>query len=104
MHRDIYGHHDGPLQLAVSYDGTWKMRGLHSQFGVGFVIDMLTGLLADYAIWSMYRVLCELVGKKLKGEEKELWQQLHQDHCDVNHTGSMETDAAKVNRSDRCPV
>ena len=35
----------------------------------------------------------------MKGEEKKQWQELHQDNCDVNHTGSsgsMETEAAKV--------
>ena len=99
VHTDIYGESDGPLQLSVSYDGSWKTRGFHSPFGVGFVIEVLTGLVIDYAIRSKYCVECELVGKKLNGEEKELWQQLHEDHCDVNHTGSsgsMETEAAKV--------
>lgn len=99
VHRDVYGEHDGPLKLAVSYDGSWKTRGFHSPFGVGFVIEMLTGLVIDYTIRSKYCVECELVGKKLKGDEREQWQQLHQDHCDVNHTGSsgaMETEAAKI--------
>ena len=35
------------------------------------------------AIRSKYCVECEIVGKKLDGEEKELWQQLHEDQCDV---------------------
>ena len=99
VHQEIYGESNGPLQLAVSYDGTWKTRGFHSLFGVGFVIEVLTGLVIDYVIRSKYCVECELVGKKLQGEEKEQWQELHREHCDVNHTGSsssMETEAAKV--------
>ena len=35
------------LQLAVSYDGSWKTRGFHSPFRVGFVIEVLTGLVID---------------------------------------------------------
>lgn len=99
VHEDVYGQHDGPLQLSVSYDGTWKKRGFHSPFGVGFVIDVLTGLVIDYEVRCKYCMECELVGKKLSGEAKTQWQQLHQDHCDVNHTGSsgsMETAAAKI--------
>ena len=46
---------------------------------------------------SRYCVECELVGKRLSGEELETWKQLHADTCSINHTGSsgsMET--AKV--------
>ena len=99
VYRDIYGEHEGPLQLSVSYDGSWETRGFNSPYGVGFVIEVITGLVIDYAIRSKYCVECELVGKKLEGEEKDQWQELHQDHCDVNHTsysGLMETEAAKV--------
>ena len=54
VYRDIYGVHDGPLQLAVSYVGSWKTRGFHSPFRVGFVIEVLTGLVIDYTIRSKY--------------------------------------------------
>ena len=40
VHRGIYGESDGPLELSVSYDGSWKTRGFHSLFGVGFVIEV----------------------------------------------------------------
>ena len=99
VHRDIYGEREGPLQLSVSFDGSWKTRGFHSRFGVGFVIEVLTGLVIDYTVRSKYCVECELVGKRFAGDDKERWQQLHKDSCDVNHTGSsgaMETEAAKV--------
>ena len=77
----------GPRHLDVSYDGTWK-RGFQSPFGVGFVID--------YAVLSKYCVECEQVGKQLSEEELEMWKQLHVDQCAINHTGSMETEAAKL--------
>ena len=87
---------EGRRQLAVSYDGTWKTRCFQSPIGVGFVIETLTGLVLDYAVLSRYCVECELVGKRLSGEELETWKQLHADSYFINHTGSMETEAAKV--------
>ena len=66
---------------------------------MGFVIEVLTGLVIDYTVRSKYCVECELVGKTFARDDKERWQQLHKDSCDVNHTGSsgaVETEAAKV--------
>ena len=97
VYDERYGPCEGRRQLAVSYDGTWKTRGFQSPIGVGCVIEMLTGLVLDYAVLSRYCVECELVGKRLSGEELETWKQLHADTCSINHTGSsgsMET--AKV--------
>ena len=69
-HEEIYGESNGHLQLAVSYDGSWKTRGFHSLFGIGFVIEVLTGLVIDYVIRSKYCVECELVGNKLQGKRR----------------------------------
>ena len=88
VHRDVYGESDGPLELSVSYDGSWKTRGFHSLFGVGFVIEVLTGLVIDYVVCSKYCVECTLVGSKLSGDDQVQWQELHKDSCDINHTGS----------------
>ena len=99
VYDEMYGPCEGPRQLAVSYDGTWKTRGFQSPIGVGFVIETQTGLVLDYAVLSRYCMECEMVGKKLSGEELETWKQLHADTCFINHTGSsgsMETEAAKV--------
>ena len=87
VHRDIYREHEGPLQLSVSFDGTWKTRGFHSLFCMGFVIEVLTGFVIDYTIRSKYCVECELVGNKLTGNDKEL-------HADSS--GAMETKTAKI--------
>ena len=99
VYQEIHGPCDGPLHISVSYDGSWKTRGFNSLFGVGFVIEVVTGLVIDYVVRSKYCVECTLVGSKLDGEEKEQWLEIHEGHCDVNHTGSsgsMEVEAAKV--------
>ena len=99
VYDEMYGLCEGRRQLAVSYDGTWKTHGFQSPIVVGFVIETLTGLVLNYTVLSRYCVECELVGKRLSGEELETWMQLHADTCSINHTGSsgsMETEAAKV--------
>ena len=88
VHAEMYGPCVGPRHLDVSYDGIWKKRGFQSPFGVGFMIDTLTGLVIDYAVLSKYCFECEQVGKQLSGEELEMWKQLHVDQCAINHTGS----------------
>ena len=88
VYQEIHGPCDGPLRISVSYDGSWKTRGFNSLFGVGFVIEVVTGLVIYYVVRSKYCVECTLVGSKLSGEEKEQWLDIHEGHCDVNHTGS----------------
>ena len=95
----LYWPCEGPRQLAVSYDGTWKRCGFQSLIGIGFVIETLTGLVLGYAVLCMYCIDCELFSKKLSGKELVTWKQLHGGMCTINHTGSsgsMETEAAKM--------
>ena len=47
VYEEVYGPCEGPRQLAVSCDGTWKKRGFQSPISVGFMIDTLTGLVLD---------------------------------------------------------
>ena len=42
------------VAICVSYDGTWMKRGFTSQYGVGVAIDILTGLVIDYEVMSLY--------------------------------------------------
>ena len=100
VYDEMYGPCEGPRQLAVSYDGTWKTCGFQSPIGVGFVIEKLTGLVLDYAVLSRYCVECEMVGKKLSGEELETWKQLHADTCSINHTGSVGVDGDRSGQGD----
>lgn len=45
---------EGIINLSVSYDGTWHKRGHTSNYGLGIVIDVLTGLVIDFHILSKY--------------------------------------------------
>ena len=43
------GDEEGPLDVNVSFDGTWHKRGFTSNYGVGIVIE--TGLVLDYEVF-----------------------------------------------------
>lgn len=96
------------LDVAVSYDGTWHKRGFTSLYGVGIVIDILTGLAIDYQVLSKYCQVCVVVAAQLDSSSPDfaLWQSGHKEsgECNRNYTGSsgaMETKAAELlwNRS-----
>ena len=38
------------LDLTVSYDGSWMKRGHNSSYGIGCVIDTVTGLVLDLTV------------------------------------------------------
>lgn len=42
------------LDITVSFDGSWQKRGYKSLYGIGVVMDLLTGLVMDYEILSKY--------------------------------------------------
>ncbi|GFV72117.1 uncharacterized protein TNCV_2460501 [Trichonephila clavipes] len=44
-HEDLLGTANGVIDITVSYDGTWQKRGHSSLYGIGIVIDILTGLI-----------------------------------------------------------
>ena len=50
---DVIGE-DGVLNLGVSYDGSWAKRGHTSKIGVGAIIEIMTGLVVDYHVMSLY--------------------------------------------------
>lgn len=88
---------DGILDIAVSYDGTWMKRGHTSNFGVGIAIDLITGLVLDFKVYSRYCHACALKERKLKSDEFKCWFEMHKDSCDKNFfgtSGSMEAAAA----------
>ncbi|KAG8179531.1 hypothetical protein JTE90_025758 [Oedothorax gibbosus] len=41
------------INISVSYDGTWQKRGHTSLYGIGIVIEVLTGLVVDYEILTI---------------------------------------------------
>lgn len=54
------------LDICVSYDGTWQKRGHTSLYGIGVVIDILTGLVVDFEILSKYCHDCLTANRDLE--------------------------------------
>ena len=91
---------DSPVCITVSFDGTWQKRGLMSMHGVAAVIDIITGLVVDYEVLSMYCHSCSLKKAQLGADTAVFaeWYAIHRDDCSVNYHGSsnaMEVEAAK---------
>ena len=94
--RKSYENVDGPIDVHVSYDGTWMTRGHKSHVGVGFIIDCNTGFILDFEVLSNDCALCTKKSNILSEEEFETWKATH-DNCKQNFrgkSGAMETEAA----------
>ena len=50
----------GPVPITVSFDGTWQKQDHTSMYGVATVIEVVTGLVVDYALLSTYCHSCNL--------------------------------------------
>lgn len=90
---------DNILNIAVSYDGTWAKRGFRSNYGVGCVIDILTGLIIDYEVLPKYCHACVISERQIGKESPEFyfWHEGHKTNCAKNYEGSspgMEVEAA----------
>lgn len=89
------------IDVAVSYDGTWHKRGHTSLYGIGIVIDILTGLVIDFEILSKYCPECICSKRDLGSDSAEfhVWFEGHKNHCSQNFYGSsnaMEMSAAEI--------
>ena len=72
------------LNIEVSFDGTWLTRGHRSHIGVGFVIEVYTGIIIDVIVLCNYCRYCD-------GEKKK-------HRCNKNYhglAGAMEVEEAK---------
>lgn len=90
-----------PIDIAVSYDGSWQKRGFTSKYGVGCVIEVITGLVIDYVVLSKYCRVCQQKKTEMKAPSPEytLWFDSHKPLCQANYDGSspaMETEAAGI--------
>ena len=90
----------GNTCITVSFDGTWQKRGHASMLGVAAVIDVVTGLVVDYEVLSMYCHSCSCKKAQLGADSPAFttWYVEHQDDCSINYHGSsnaMEVEAAK---------
>lgn len=91
------------IDISVSYDGTWHKRGHTSNYGVGIVIDVLTGVALDYVVLSKYCHMCENTANELDKNSPEyaIWHECHvsSGECQKNYFASsnaMEKDAAEI--------
>ena len=74
--------------IDVSYDATWMTRGHQSLYGIGSVIDLLTCLVIDYAVLSLYCHGCSTVGDHMAKDSDEYreWKRAHE--CNKNFHGT----------------
>lgn len=79
-----------PLDLTVSYDGSWYKRGFTSKYRVGCCVEMTTGLVIDFQVLSKYCRSCDIMKEKMKGkpDELEAWLVTHKAICERNFEGS----------------
>ena len=45
---------DSILDLNVTFDGSWMTRGHNSLYGIGCVVDIMTGVVLDLTVLSLY--------------------------------------------------
>lgn len=63
---------DGIVKMEVTTDGSWHERGHKSNFGIGAVIEMESGLLLDYEVCSKLCRKCIAKEKALISKKKIL--------------------------------
>lgn len=92
---------DCPLDITISYDGSWQKRGFTSLYGIGCIIEVETGLVVDYHVLSKYCQSCKFHAKKwdVSSQEYQNWYEQHRQECQKNWDGSspaMEAGIAKI--------
>ena len=91
----------GVMDLMVSFDGSWMTRGHRSMYGIGCVVEVVTGLVIDFTILSLYCQRCACSASRYGGRDTDdfkKWYKAH-DNCTANYTGSsnaMEKTAAEI--------
>ena len=92
VYRDIDSSigHDDTITLTVSYDGSWMTRGHKSQYGIGCIIEVITGLVIDLQVMSLYCQRCAYASTRHSGRYtaafKE-WYVTHEPECNQNYEG-----------------
>ena len=95
------------LNIAVSFDSSWKTRGFYSNIGFGSAISASTGKVLDYVLLNRTCEKCNrwpIQRQERQPEQYQKWYSSHKDYCLKNFSGSsqaMEPEAAKIiwNRS-----
>ncbi|XP_068081863.1 uncharacterized protein [Anabrus simplex] len=102
--RSSHGANDNEiLDICVSYDASWHKRGHTSNYGVGFAIDIQTGIVLDYHVLSKYCQKCVVAERDLgkHSSEFDIWYEGHNNssECEKNYCGSsnaMEKDIGEI--------
>ena len=95
------------INIAVSFDSSWKTRGFYSNLGFGSAISATRKKVLNYALLNRICEKCNRWNEKRKQENPEAYQRWYESHkskCLKNFSGSsqaMEPEAAKItwNRS-----
>ena len=93
---------DDTIDLIVSFDGSWMTRGHNSQYGIGCVVEVLTGLVIDLQVMSLYCQRCAYASTPHGGMdtmEFKHWFRTHEPECNRNYkgaSGGMEMKAAEL--------
>ena len=98
---------DNCINIAVSFDSSWKTRGFYSNIGFGSAISASSKRVLDYVLLNRICEKCNRWNDKRKQANPEAYQQWYDSHksnCLKNYSGSsqsMEPEAAKIiwNRS-----
>ena len=89
----------GVIDLVVSYDGSWMTRGHRSLYGIGCVIDTVTGLVIDFTVLSRYCQWCAHTKTRFGGDDTIGfldWKAGHTDcSADSGSSGGMEMAGAE---------
>ena len=78
---------DGILQIEVSYDGSYAKRGFKSLHGMGYLVEVHTGFIVDFEVFSKYCEICQS-HSNVEGEGcGHVWS---------GKSGQMEVEIAKI--------
>ena len=79
-----------PINIGVSFEGSWHTLGHCSKYGFASVIDITTGHVVDYDILCSYCQNCTSYQNRyhLDSEKYKEWYKTHVQSCSINYTGS----------------
>ena len=97
---------DDLLNISVTYDGSWAKRGYSSNIGIGFIVEVETGIILDFEVLWKYCHTCTQIENiekngNITAEDLERRKREHKNECQINmdpkrSSGSMEGEIAKI--------
>ena len=85
------------INIAVSFDASWKTRGFYSNIGFGSAISATSKKVLDYVVLNRICEKCNRWNDQRKQENPEAYQQWYEAHkpnCHKNFCGSSQAPAA----------